>query len=197
MIVTNKATNAIETMMTIKYNNDTGKEKYLCNTCQKTYSYPSQMDTHIRVHTGERPFLCNKCTKSFKSKNNLMQHLNTHSRAQIFSCSQCTKSFTRRSNFNKHVQEKHPIKPSANATLIPNNNHIPLIILTPPKGPYQCSQCDSSFANKGWLTRHMLETHPIINQTTLITKITPIKHSTYSSLEPLPFENNISLLTHY
>ncbi|TPX52045.1 hypothetical protein SeMB42_g01680 [Synchytrium endobioticum] len=66
--------------------------KYVCGICQRRFTRPSSLKTHMHSHTGERPYVCTNdgCTKRFSVLSNLRRH-----------CKTClVKSVAQRQSFN-------------------------------------------------------------------------------------------------
>ncbi|KAI8337375.1 hypothetical protein EDC96DRAFT_416766, partial [Choanephora cucurbitarum] len=53
---------------------------YGCTQCSKSFTRPSQLQTHIYSHTAEKPFQCTSpgCSKKFSVASNLRRHLKVH-----------------------------------------------------------------------------------------------------------------------
>ncbi|XP_063232664.1 zinc finger protein 892-like isoform X2 [Bacillus rossius redtenbacheri] len=49
-----------------------GKKKYPCHLCTKTFGWSTDLKRHILTHTGERPFKCGLCRATF-TRNFLLQ----------------------------------------------------------------------------------------------------------------------------
>ncbi|KAI8968221.1 hypothetical protein BDF20DRAFT_795842, partial [Mycotypha africana] len=51
-------------------------KKYMCRVCNKRFTRPSSLTTHIYSHTGEKPFKCpiENCGRSFSVVSNLRRH---------------------------------------------------------------------------------------------------------------------------
>lgn len=52
-------------------NRHNGKKKYVCNVCDKTFTYPTVLKMHKRIHLGIKKFTCKECNTSFIQSNHL------------------------------------------------------------------------------------------------------------------------------
>lgn len=57
-----------------------GKRRYECVTCGKTFTTSGHVARHNRIHTGEKNFQCPEpgCSQRFSRQDNCMQHYRTH-----------------------------------------------------------------------------------------------------------------------
>ncbi|ORZ04823.1 hypothetical protein BCR41DRAFT_362294 [Lobosporangium transversale] len=53
-------------------------KSHQCDVCQKRFSRPSQLRTHLFTHSGEKPHMCPLCHKLFNVASNLTRHVRTH-----------------------------------------------------------------------------------------------------------------------
>merc|ERR1711962_220090 len=121
--------------------------------CSKTFSKPSRLRDHERVHSGVRPYVCSVqgCEKSYSRAQHLKRHTSSahhdlHSdddsdterkklnvaSSQSVVCDTCGKAFSNSDNMAKHVKQVH-------------------------SKTYSCSHtgCDMSFNKKHQLRNHV------------------------------------------
>ncbi|XP_014245574.1 zinc finger protein OZF-like [Cimex lectularius] len=122
-----------------------GDLPHKCDTCGKSFSKPSELVRHNRVHSGlrlaSRPGLksypCEVCNKPFTRPADLRRHVLTHSGTRPFACSVCGLAFCDTSNLKKHI-----------ATHMKDGGH-QLQAKT-----YHCSYCTKLFSRPSELKRH-------------------------------------------
>lgn len=56
------------------------QKKHKCKVCDKRFTRPSSLQTHMYSHTGEKPFACNAdgCGRHFSVVSNLRRHKKVH-----------------------------------------------------------------------------------------------------------------------
>ncbi|XP_053693782.1 zinc finger protein 267-like [Sabethes cyaneus] len=86
-----------------------GELSSTCKVCNKSFSHPSYLTIHYRVHTGERPYQCNFCSSAFATSGNLKVHMRVHASQKVrpYKCNMCTKSFLHASNLSVHKKTQH------------------------------------------------------------------------------------------
>ena len=106
---------------------------FVCNICDKSFSYRSRFEEHQRVHTGERPFVCDfpDCGLTFTSAQYLKYHKTKHENP--ITCESCDKVFSCPINLRKHVSMYHR-----------------------KEYKFRCEICNQGMYNKSKLKRHML-----------------------------------------
>lgn len=104
---------------------------YICHECNKTWSSPSKLKTHMYIHTGEKPFSCDRCDKSFSTSSYLKTHLRMHAGLKPFQCEECGKVFSRSSHLKTHL------------------------LIHTGENPFQCKECDKAFPMSSYLKTHM------------------------------------------
>jgi uncharacterized Zn-finger protein len=60
----------------------TAQKKHKCRVCDKRFTRPSSLQTHMYSHTGEKPFVCEHpgCGRPFSVVSNLRRHSKVHQR---------------------------------------------------------------------------------------------------------------------
>ncbi|XP_017288126.1 zinc finger protein 184 isoform X2 [Kryptolebias marmoratus] len=81
-----------------------GQKGFICEKCDKTFRYPSNLELHLRVHSEKKPFSCDECDKMFRFKASLKSHKRVHSGQTSFRCEVCGKGFKQKSHFRIHTR---------------------------------------------------------------------------------------------
>ena len=54
------------------------KMLYVCEVCNKIFTWQSHLNIQLRFHTKEKPFICEVCNKGFSRKFDLNAHFRFH-----------------------------------------------------------------------------------------------------------------------
>lgn len=84
------------------------KRPSVCRFCDKAFSSPANLESHVRTHTGEKPFGCTVCGKRFSQFWNLKIHKYIHTGERPYQCPLCPERFSDPSNLKKHQKRHHP-----------------------------------------------------------------------------------------
>ncbi|XP_018654276.1 putative queuine tRNA-ribosyltransferase [Schistosoma mansoni] len=161
----------------ISENNNTvsKKSKWICTHCSLSFTRPSHLVDHLRIHTGERPYKCILCGRQFTQASNLRRHLSSHRAWPPVSSVTTTASnghhdsemvpknteVVTNSTSCRHVSPKTWICRFCDQrfeTYIQLRAHI---VHHKDKQVYACvfSDCNSSFSSPNGLLNHLLEKH--------------------------------------
>ena len=91
---------------------------FKCNYCGKVYCRKYVLKIHMRTHTGFKPLRCKVCDKSFSDPSNMKKHVKLHeSEDTVHKCRYCGRNFVRYRGLLNHIKSKHSGHISINNTM--------------------------------------------------------------------------------
>jgi len=143
-------------------------QRFICNSCGKTFSRRNDLNRHCMMHSGERKYCCTFCDVKFVSSGDLYKHIRSHTGEKPYPCTfnNCTKSFSQNGDLNKHMkihlnEKKYHCNECGyrciQSTDLKNHMLVHSGIL-----PFQCDVCTKAYRRKSQLKAHKKKLHRTI-----------------------------------
>ena len=81
---------------------------FTCEFCGKVYCRKYVLKIHMRTHTGFKPLRCKVCDKTFSDPSNMKKHVKLHETEDtVHKCRHCGRNFVRYRGLLNHIKSKH------------------------------------------------------------------------------------------
>jgi insecticidal toxin complex protein TccC len=137
----------------------TGKKRFDCQKCEKSFATKHNLQRHSQTHTGEKPFKCEVCDKRLTGRSGLTDHMRTHTGEKPLVCNVCNKGFSHYSSFRRHKQTHAGEKPFVCNVCNKSFSHSSYVKIHKRshtgETPFVCNVCGWGFTNSTNFKRHM------------------------------------------
>ncbi|XP_075948368.1 putative transcription factor Ovo-like 1a [Anarhichas minor] len=120
---------------------------YVCQVCQKTFSYQRMLNRHLKCHNDTKRHLCSFCGKGFNDTFDLKRHVRTHTGVRPYKCTLCEKAFTQRCSLESHMKKIHSV--TQKYAYKERRNKL-----------YVCEECGLTAGTQDELLIHLHSLHP-------------------------------------
>ncbi|XP_054457695.1 putative transcription factor Ovo-like 1a [Anoplopoma fimbria] len=123
---------------------------YVCQVCEKTFSYQRMLNRHLKCHNDTKRHLCTFCGKGFNDTFDLKRHVRTHTGVRPYKCTLCEKAFTQRCSLESHMKKIHSV--TQKYAYKERRNKL-----------YVCEECGLTSGSQDELLIHLHSLHPDSN----------------------------------
>ena len=137
---------------------DESRTDFECKVCGKTFTKPSSLSNHVRIHRDKSHLECKYCYKAFPQPHHLKQHERTHTGERPFGCKFCDKTFSHHFTLTKHERVHTGELPyeceQCEKRFTSSSNLVDHKKIHSMEKPFECKRCGMAFKVKGNMIRH-------------------------------------------